>query len=289
MEDASTMALKPLRREFLGGLFIIPVAFLCARAEPSANGEPTTAILGALRDEVTLLQAALQDKTETKLLGIPFTTGRLKGRRVVVVASGVGKVNASVTTTLLLDHFKPSEVLFSGVAGGLNRDLKTGDIVIAEKTAQHDLGDYTEDGMQRRGVSNPLNGKRNPTFFPADARLLQAAEKAASRVQLAKIRLGGTEHAPRIVKGVVVTGDVFVASAEKVQELRKALGGDAVEMEGAAVAQICHQQNVPCLIIRCLSDAADANAVADFSVFAPQAAQNAAAMVTEIVEQLQAR
>lgn len=263
--------------------FLAALPMLCS-AEPPA--EPVTAILGALRDEVTQLQGALEDRCECKLLGITFVSGRLKGRRVVVAASGIGKVNAAVTTALLLDRFKPGEVLFSGLAGGLNPDLKAGDVIIAEKTAQHDLGDVTDKGLQRIGVSSPINGKRNPTFFPADPRLLQAAERAAARVQLATIKLGAREHTPRIVKGVVVTGDVFVASAEKSQELRKALGADAVEMEGAAVAQICYQQGVPCLIIRSLSDLADANAVNDFEQFAKQAARNAAEFVVAIVEQL---
>src|SRR5262249_7018823 len=144
----------------------------------------------------------------------------------------------------------------------------------------------TGKGMERTGVANPLTGKRNPTFFPADRRLLETAEKAGRRVQLASIKIGASQHSPRIVKGVVVTGDDFVASEATAQELRTALGADAVEREGAAVAQICHHQGVPCLIIRCVSDMADGNAAADFRVFAPQAARNAAAIVTEIVKQL---
>jgi adenosylhomocysteine nucleosidase len=267
---------------------VLFAALLFVSAADPQRAEPITAILGALNDEVTQLQASLQDKEECKLLGMTFIRGRLKGRRVVVAASGIGKVNAAVSTALVLDHFKPTEVLFSGVAGGLNRDLKTGDIVIAEKTAQHDLGDMTGKGMERRGVSSPLTGKRNPTFFPADPRLLEAAEKAVGRVQLAKIKIGPSEYSPRIVKGVVVSGDVFVASAEKSAELRKNLGADAVEMEGAAVAQVCYQQGVPCLVIRSLSDMADADAVKDFDTFAKQAARNAAAVVTEIVAELQA-
>jgi adenosylhomocysteine nucleosidase len=266
-------------------VFLATLPFLL-QAKSQERSEATTAILGALQEEISLLQAAMEDKTENKILGIPFTVGRLKGRRVVVAVSGIGKVNASVTTTLLLDHFHPSQVLFSGVAGGLNPDLKTGDIVIAAKTAQHDLGNFTANGMERRGVANPLTGKRNPTFFEADPFLLTTAEKAAARVQLAKIRIGETEHAPKVVKGVVVSGDVFVASSEKSQELRKSLGADAVEMEGAAVAQICYQQGIPCLVIRCLSDSADANAAADFDVFVKQAARNAATITTAIVEDL---
>lgn len=277
MKIASRLALVSLT-------LLVALPFLYSDEPQPA--EPVTAILGALKDEVIALQAALQDKSECKLLGITFASGRLKGRRVVVASSGIGKVNAAASTALLLDHFKPSEVLFTGVAGGLNRELKAGDIVIAEKTAQHDLGDFTDKGMERRGVSSPISGKRNPTFFAADPRLLLAAGKAADQVQLSKIKIGDSEHSPRIVKGVVVSGDVFVASAEKSAELRKSLGADAVEMEGAAVAQICHQQGVPCLVIRSVSDLADANAVSDFDTFAKQAARNAAELVAGIVEQL---
>jgi adenosylhomocysteine nucleosidase len=243
-------------------------------------------IMGAFSEEVSRLEEALNDPQVHSLMGLRFVTGTLKGRKVVLASSGVGKVNAAMTATLMIDHFKPGAILFSGIAGAISTELGPGDIVIAEKTAQHDLGTLTSGGIQLRGMRNPVDWDRNPVFFEADAKLLAAAEESGKRVELEKIQAGTEERSPRIIKGVVVTGDVFVASPAKKEELRKSLKADAVEMEGAALAQICRQLSVPCLVIRSISDSADANARQDSSAFLMVAVRNSARLVTDIVEHL---
>jgi adenosylhomocysteine nucleosidase len=261
---------------------------LVAMAPGGEGQDPLTGILGAFGDEVRLLVERLDAREERKIEGIQFWLGRLKGRRVAIARTGVGKVNAAITATLLQTHFHPTEVLFTGIAGGLNPELKPGDIVIAEKTVHHDYGDLTTRGMVREGARNPVTGQRNPTFLPADARLLKAALAAKERVALDPIEMkAGSKHTPRITSGIVATGDVFVALPSKREELRKELNADAVEMEGAAVAQVCWQWQVPCLVIRSLSDLADENALADARVFQKVAARNSALLVVEIVAHLQ--
>jgi adenosylhomocysteine nucleosidase len=255
---------------------------LSAREE----AQSPTAILGAFGDEVTLIESRLSEKREHKIQGITFFTGKLSGRPVVLARSGVGKVNAAMTTTLLIEHFKPREVIFTGIAGAINLELFPGDVVIAARVAQHDFGAALPDRFEHRGAPNPIDGKRNPVFFPADPRLLAAAEKVAARVEFDAIKIDGAERKPKIIRGVIVTGDAFISSPEKKADLRKALGADAVEMEGAAVAQVCWQQQVACLIIRSLSDRADANAQRDFANFYSVAAQNSARLVAAIAEQL---
>ena len=276
--------MTPVKRVVAIYLFVFLV--LCSLAISAEDSAPITAILGAFGDEVEMLEGKLADSQEQRIEGIRFVIGKMKDRPVVVAQSGVGKVNAAMTTTLLIEHFRPNEVIFTGVAGGINPDLLPGDIVIATKTAQHDLGSLTSNGIENWGVRNPIDGKRNPTFFPADARLLNLAETSVRRVELEKIQTSQGERMPRVIKGVVVTGDVFVASGSKKQELREALQADAVEMEGAAVAQICWQRGVPCLVIRSLSDVADANADQDYEIFYKIAARNSAKLVAEIVEHL---
>ena len=103
------------------------------------NSEPVTAILGAFEREVTLLEDRLTEPREHQIEGIRFVAGKLHGRNVVVAWTGVGKVNAAMTTTLLIEHFKPGNIIFTGIAGAVNPDLRPGDIVIAEKTA-HQVG-----------------------------------------------------------------------------------------------------------------------------------------------------
>lgn len=191
-----------------------------------------------------------------------------------------------MTATLVIEHFRPNRVIFTGVAGGLNPELQLGDIVVAEKTAQHDLGRLESAEIESMGVKNPINGKRNPLFFPADPRLLQIAETALEGIELNPFQTPQGQRHPRIIKGTVVTGDVFVAYDAKKTALHKNFNADAVEMEGAAVAQICWQHNVPCLVIRSLSDNAGANASEDFKKYYKIAARNSAALVTRIISQL---
>ncbi len=259
------------------------------RRESAAGPEPLTAIIGAYWKETTLLEQRLAGKAEHKVRGVRFLTGRLASRRVVLCNSGVGKVNAALVATLLIDRFQPDEVIFTGIAGGLDPDLLPGDIVIAEKTAQHDLGIAGPKGFAHFSLTSPTTGRKNPVFFPADQRLLRAAQSAAGRVHpeaLPSTAPDGTARPPRIVTGVVVTGDMFVASDEKRDELRRRMNGDAVEMEGAAVAQVCWQFAAPAIVIRSISDFADTRAEKDVEAFAAVAGRNAAALTEQIVAEL---
>jgi adenosylhomocysteine nucleosidase len=246
-----------------------------------AKREPVTGILGAMSIEIQMLESQLKDKKIEKILGVDFHTGVLNGRNVVMAVSGIGKVNAAMTATLLIDHFRPSEIIFSGVAGGLNPDLAPGDIVLGEKTAQHDYGDLTATGFYPQPT-----GKGIPLFMNAPERLLSLAESAAKDAAMEKVLTTQGERLPRIIRGVIVTGDVFVADVAKTAELRKMFNADAVEMEGAAVAQVCWKQNVPCLIIRCICDKADDSADADFELFLKSAATNSSKLTMSLMKLL---
>lgn len=250
------------------------------------KSQSVTGILGAFGEEGKIIKEAMSGKEIHQVMGIEFVSGRLEGRRVVLALTGVGKVNAAMTTTLLLDHFRPTEVIFTGIAGGLNPKLLPGDIVIAEKLAQHDYGTVTEQGFQKRSARNPIDGKRNPLFLPCDGRLVKLATGAAANTKFAAITIDGKAREPNIVEGIVVTGDVFVASREKVSSLIKEFGADAVDMEGAAVAQVCFQQKVPFLVVRSLSDKADDTAQVDVQQFYKIAAKNSASLVITLVGEL---
>lgn len=278
-----------MRPNILVAIICISVVTLCSscrQLSPTPGSKLTTAILGAFNKEVIMLEEQLSDEHQQKIEGMKFVTGRLHGKRVVVAWTGIGKVNAAMTTTLLIEHFSPARVIFSGIAGGVNPKLDPGDIVVASETAHHDMGILGEDGFYNRGVINPLDGIRNPVYLPADEQLLEMAETAAKRVKLEKIKTTLGERNPKIIKGVVVTGDVFVASPDKGTELREKLNADAVEMEGAAVAQICYQRQIPHLVVRSISDKADATARVDSMLFQEMAAKNSAALIAKIIELL---
>jgi adenosylhomocysteine nucleosidase len=263
----------------LAGFFLLAFA-LSAQAQPT-NPEPVTGILGAMPVEVQMLEGRMQGERTETFLDVTFHVGVLNGRKVVLAASGIGKVNAAKTASLLLDHFRPAEVLFTGVAGGINPELAPGDIVIGEKTAQHDFGELTASGFHPQPT-----GPGIPLLMTAPERLVALAEAASKDAVLDTVPTSQGERMPRVVRGVIVTGDVFVAAPTRTAELRETFKADAVEMEGAAVAQICWQQKVPCLILRCVSDKADATASVDFERFARAAATNSARLTLALIGRL---
>jgi adenosylhomocysteine nucleosidase len=286
--------MRPIRRWFCALSFLLLLLSAASVAQVGNTGRPAratpvTAILSAMTLEVETLGQELADKKEVTVQGIRFTTGGLKDRRVVLAHSGIGKVNAAIAATLLVEQFQPTHILFTGIAGGLNPDLRPGDVVIGTKTAYHDYGEWTPEGFRVGRTVDPFTGKPNPLFFPADAGLLAVAEKAALDLKLAPVKMASGGRTPRVVTGVIVTGDAFVASAAKKDALRKEFKADATEMEGAAVAQICWQRRVPCLILRSLSDSAGAKAPENERLFEKSAAQNAALLVTGIVGRLEAK
>lgn len=262
-------------------LFILMGAF-----SQSGSLHAQTVVLGAFQDEITWLVARLDDQKSIQIMSLQFTEGKIGDREVIVGLTGVGKVNAAMTTTLVIEHFQPSEVIFTGVAGGIDPDLHPGDIVIGARTVQHDLADVYPDSIVCFGVRNPLNGQRNPVFFATDSELLIRAQKAAEEAEFEVIPTSMGDRLPTVITGIIATGDAFITSTPKKQELRKNLNADAVEMEGAAVAQICYQFGIPCLVIRALSDQSDENAMQDFERFYQVAARNANRLVLEIVENL---
>jgi adenosylhomocysteine nucleosidase len=245
-----------------------------------------TAILGAFPPELILLQSQLLQKKDTVLQHIHFTEGMLNGRRVVLAQTGIGKVNAAITTTLILENFQPREVIFTGIAGGINPALSPGDLVIGTQTAYHDYGTITPDSMKRRATRNPFTMQENPEFFICDSALVKAAMAAGKTLSLEKIAGKSGNRTPQIITGIIVTGDVFISSLAATQNLRSRLQADATEMEGAAVAQVCWQQKTPFIVIRSLSDDAGNNASMDVRSFYEIAARNSASLVVALMKKM---
>jgi adenosylhomocysteine nucleosidase len=259
----------------------ILLLLLALTARPSIA--QTTAILGAYGEEITLLLEKVHDKKESVIANLHFTEGILNGRKVVVALTGIGKVNAAITTTLMIEHFHPAELLFSGIAGGIDPVLSPGDLVIGKKLAYHDYG-ILLDTLKLDSTRNPATTGRNPLYFPYDDSLISIAQRISPGLPLEKPIEG--RPLPRIVSGTIVTGDVFVSSRTATHRLWRNMHAEATDMEGAAVAQTCWQQGVPFLVIRCLSDAADGEAEKDIARFYRAAAHNAAMLVAAITGEL---
>lgn len=226
-------------------------------------------LIGAMNEEIELLAGHMDGVTETIKAGITFREGTFLGKRVVVCRSGVGKVNAAVTTQILIDRFGVETLLFTGVAGALDPQLNIGDIVVSTECMQHDM-DVTALGFPRGVI--PYEDK---SVFAADAGLLKLASESADRL-----------FHGRVKQGRVLSGDQFIASRELVGELHRELGGTCTEMEGAAVAQACSMNGIPFVIIRSMSDKADGSAHVNFAEFTVQASENSYRIIEDIVKHL---
>ncbi|SEI38893.1 adenosylhomocysteine nucleosidase [Dyadobacter sp. SG02] len=259
---------------FLFLLFILP-----------ARSQSVTGILGAFPPELVLLESEMTQKKDTIISQIRFIKGELRGRRVVLAETGVGKVNAAITTAMMIQHFKPREIVFSGIAGGVDPALAPGDLVIGTQIAYHDFGQIDDAGMHYWVTKNPFTKKDNPLKFHSDSAMISKALSVSKNLKLAKVERDNGSFTPAVKTGIIVTGDQFVSSEKVTKRLLTDLNAAATEMEGAAIAQTCYQQNTPFLIIRSLSDKADGKAKADMDQFYDVAARNAATLVMAVIEE----
>ena len=199
-------------------------------------------------------------------------TGVLQGKSVLAAQCGVGKVNAAALAQIFVLE-GVSQVIFTGVAGGVAPGLEVGDIVVSRDALQHDA-----DVRALGYVLGEVPGE--PLSWPADRALQEAALAAAGA--LAEVTAGEV----KVVSGRVLSGDQFIADAGKVKFLFETFDGACAEMEGAAVAQVCSRAGVPFVIVRSLSDSADGGAEVDFRTFTPLAAQRAKAVVLGMLGRL---
>jgi len=251
------------------------IALTCAAPGTQQLSGRLVAVIGITR-EIAPVEARLQSPTVERIRGVVFTSGTIDGARIMTARVGVGKVNAAEATTLLLDHFLPAALIFSGTAGAVDPDLNPGDVVFGTAVGHHDFGTVTASAFVRGPTRDPASGQLDPVFFPAGPELLAAARRAAVTVKPS--RLPDAEPGPvaRISEGVIVTGDSFISSSVRRDELRGELKASVVEMEGAAVAQVCARFGVPLIVIRSVTDRAEGQAMPSYQRFVDLASRNAA-------------
>lgn len=229
----------------------------------------TIGIIGAMQEEIKLLLEHMDNQQAERHAGLTYHRGTLYGRKVVVTQSGVGKVNAAVCTQALIDRFGADVVLFTGVAGAVDPELNIGDIVISSSSLQHDV-DVTALGFKRGEIPYQAVSE-----YPSDEGLILLAQAAGEKVFPGRCRTGR-----------VLSGDQFIADRAAVKGLYEELGGACTEMEGASVAQVCHMNAIPHVIIRSMSDKADGSAHVNFAAFTVEAADRSFAIVSEMVQGL---
>ncbi|BBB29323.1 5'-methylthioadenosine/S-adenosylhomocysteine nucleosidase [Neptunomonas japonica] len=233
------------------------------------NKKIKVGIIGAMDQEVDILRDRLEDREQHLIAGYDFYTGSLAGLDVVLLKSGIGKVNAAVSTALLLHEFNPDCIINTGSAGGFDPELNVGDIVISSEVRHHDV-DVTIFGYEPGQVPGL------PAAFEPDVTLARMAEQSIERLQ-----------GMRTVHGLIATGDSFMNDPVRVEHTRTVFPAmKAVEMEAAAIAQTCHQFATPFIVIRALSDIAGKESHLSFDQFLDTAAIHSADMVVEIVRAL---
>jgi adenosylhomocysteine nucleosidase len=214
------------------------------------------AIVGAMHEEIAALMPCLSGARTLRRAGRDFHVGRLDGHDVILVRSGIGKVAAATTCAVLLDAFGASALLFTGVAGGIGARVRVGDIVVATTLLQHDMD--ASPLFPRWEV--PLTGRAR---FGADPDWTARFSAACRTLAADRARVSAAVH-----EGLVVSGDRFVATRAESDRLRELLPETlAVEMEGAALAQVCHDFDRPFAVVRTISDRADDAAHGDFQRF----------------------
>ena len=226
-------------------------------------------IIGAMDEEVALLKEAMSTVYESEKAGCHFFTGKINDHDVILLQSGIGKVNAAMATTLLIQLFEPEVIINTGSAGGFNANLNVGDVVISTEVVHHDV-DVTAFNYAYGQVPGM------PATYKADPNLMAIAERAANRIKEVQV-----------VNGLIATGDSFLSDAERVATIKTKFPDlQCGEMEAAAIAQVSYQFNVPFVIIRSLSDIAGKDANVSFDEFLETAATNSANLILSMLEEL---
>lgn len=225
-------------------------------------------IIGAMSEEIQGFKKILEDIDEERIGNLIFYTGTMHDKDIVLLETGIGKVNAAIGATLMIEAFDVEAIIFTGVAGGINEDLDLGDVVISKDLIQHDV-DVTAFG-EKLGVIPRME----KSIFEADRALIDLAVKASKKLK------------GKTIVGRILSGDQFIASPEKIAFLKNEFNGDCTEMEGAAVAHVCQVFDTPFVVVRTMSDKANSNAHTDYATFMKIAAENSITLVDEMLKNL---
>ena len=230
----------------------------------------TIGIIGAMSEEITYLKEKIEIVTTKNIIGLDFHVGKYCGNSIVLVISGIGKVNAAVCTQVLIDHFGVDYIINTGCAGAIHPELGIGDILISTDAVQHD--------MDVSALGDPIGTipRLAESYFRADEMLVKLAQEAAAE----------TAENYHVILGRVASGDKFIGTKEGKEHIKKYVQGDCAEMEGAANAHACWLNRIPFVIIRAISDSADEQANMSYEQFVLLAAKRSSELVEKMLEKL---
>ena len=223
-------------------------------------------IIGAMEEEVAILKNKIKNLEEIKIAHVIFYKGNLEGKDIILTQSGIGKVNVAISTTLLINQFEPDLIINTGSAGALDKSLNVGDVVVSDMVAYHDA-DARAFGYQLGQIP------QMPAQFVADKALINKAIEAIEQQQI------------NAKTGLIVSGDSFIGTSEQRMAIKTNFPqAMAAEMEATAIAQTCHQFNMPFIITRAISDLADGDAGITFEAFLEKAAISSSEIVEHLIK-----
>ena len=257
--------MKRLSFLFYAGILAGAGAFGCSSTPTERIG-----IIGAMEPEVASLKEASTIHRSSKIAAMEFVECNLKGHEAVVVQCGMGKVNAGICAHTLINVFHCTKIINTGVAGSLDAKMDVGDFVVSTEAVQHDY-DVTPIGFKKGEI--PYTGL---VAFKADESLRALAVSAIQHVK----------PDADVFEGRICSGDQFINTVEKKDAIVESFGGLCCEMEGGAIAQACHLNDTPFVIVRCISDKPDGSVIVDFEEFSKEAAEVCAKAVQEMIGKL---
>jgi len=225
------------------------------------------AIMGAMEEEIVPLLKYFTNVNKVQYANNIYYEAKYNNIDIVVAYSKIGKVFSTLTASTMIQKFGCDTLLFSGVAGGINPMLKIGDLIVANKLTQHDL-DITAFGHPYGYVPG------GDVYVNTDEKLKNIALEVAQQNDI------------KIIEGIIATGDQFICNEDKKDFIKNTFNADALEMEGASVAVVCDALNVPCLILRAISDTADMDAGFNFDEFLETSAKQSADFLVKIIDKL---
>ncbi|MEA3511134.1 MAG: 5'-methylthioadenosine/adenosylhomocysteine nucleosidase [Actinomycetota bacterium] len=233
-------------------------------------------IMSALPQEIAALRSLMSGIESVEVGGRQFHRGVIDTHNVVLTTVGIGKVNAAMVTTLALSQFEFRAVLFTGVAGSLDEAVGIGDVVVGERVVPHDTGVLGSAGLDRYQSGHVAFLNPTDRFgYTAPREFVDRLRESLSDFRPVPV----LDREPRVIFGTIATGDQFVNDEGVRRDLHVDLGARAVEMEGAAVAQIAEHFEVPCLVIRSVSDLAGSESEIDFVRFVDEVTVNSVAVI----------
>jgi adenosylhomocysteine nucleosidase len=232
------------------------------------NNNKTVGIIGAMDCEINQLKSKLHNLKEIKYGELVINTGELHGFYIVLVKSGVGKVNAALCTQYIIDNYHPAFIINTGIAGGVASGLQVGDIVAGSELVQYDF-DVSAIGYAKGYMCTGKNPDK-PTVFYSDTTLIKDFENAA-------------KGSLNVHTGVIASGDTFVSDKNKKKEIKETFNASAVEMEGCAIAQTAFTNGVPFIIVRAISDLADDTAAQDHEFVETEMAERSSDAIEKLL------